>query len=151
MQIDESGQLFFVDRLKDVFKNRGLQVAPSEVSSLIRRALPDIVSDCVVIGMPAPKERAKVGDEAWAFVILTPAAAAKVKKGGIRREEEERIKRRVKDVVKGNLAKHKWVEEVRFRKGDWPRGATNKILTRQIKTDALKELESGRTSVSAKL
>lgn len=143
MRIAANGQVFFIDRIKDNFKNRGLQVSPSEISSSIRRILPGIVHDCVVIGVPAPPERARVGEEAWAFVIVTPSTAAKLKNADRRWDEDKRVKQTIKDAVAGALARHKWIEEVRFA-DEFPRGPSNKILVRQLREEAMKETKLER-------
>ena len=47
---DESGQFFIIDRLKELIKVKGLQVAPSELEDLIRRH--EGVNDVAVVGVP---------------------------------------------------------------------------------------------------
>ena len=47
---DEEGQFVIVDRLKELIKVKGLQVAPSELEDLIRRH--PGVNDVAVVGVP---------------------------------------------------------------------------------------------------
>ncbi len=46
---DETGQFFIVDRLKELIKVKGLQVAPSELEDVIRRH--EGVNDVAVVGV----------------------------------------------------------------------------------------------------
>ena len=48
--IDADGHLFIVDRLKELIKYKGFQVAPAELEALLLRH-PD-VADAAVIGLP---------------------------------------------------------------------------------------------------
>lgn len=60
---DESGQLFVVDRVKELIKYNGFQVAPAEVEGVLLTH-PKII-DCAVIGMPD----AEAGEVPKAFVV----------------------------------------------------------------------------------
>jgi acyl-CoA synthetase (AMP-forming)/AMP-acid ligase II len=67
---DEEGNLFFLDRLKDMIKTGGLNVSSQEVERALQ-AHPDVVR-AAVVGLP---------DDYWseavtAFVVLRPGAAA---------------------------------------------------------------------------
>ncbi|XP_011007584.1 PREDICTED: 4-coumarate--CoA ligase 1-like, partial [Populus euphratica] len=61
--IDEDDELFIVDRLKELIKNKGFQVAPAELEAMLV-AHPDI-SDCAVVPM---KDEA-AGEVPIAFVV----------------------------------------------------------------------------------
>ncbi|KAF7291670.1 Phenylacetyl-CoA ligase [Mycena chlorophos] len=68
------GMLWIVDRLKEIMKVRGFQVAPSELEgSLLDH--PD-VSDACVVGVPDEFS----GEVPLAFVVLSADAAARLKK-----------------------------------------------------------------------
>ncbi|KAK5648569.1 hypothetical protein RI129_003461 [Pyrocoelia pectoralis] len=60
---DEMGKIFIVDRIKDIIKYKGFQVAPAELEDLLLSHL--AVRDCGVIGVP--DERA--GELPLAFVV----------------------------------------------------------------------------------
>lgn len=64
--IDADGYMFIVDRLKELIKYKGFQVAPAEVEAALV-ALPGIV-DAAVIGLPDPE----AGEIPMAFIV--PAA-----------------------------------------------------------------------------
>ena len=67
--LDSEGYLWIIDRLKDLLKYKGYQVAPAEVEAVLRRH--PAVSDAAVVGMPDRR----AGELPVAFVSLrTPAA-----------------------------------------------------------------------------
>lgn len=49
---DENGWTYIVDRLKELIKVKGLQVAPAELEDILLSH--SSVSDCAVIGVPDP-------------------------------------------------------------------------------------------------
>merc|ERR1740121_999473 len=81
-RVDEDGCFFIVDRLKELIKAKGFQVAPAELEALLA-GHPE-VADAAVIGAPAQKYggRESDGEVPKAFVIpqpgskLTPASLA---------------------------------------------------------------------------
>merc|ERR1711988_1212352 len=72
--VDADGVYYVVDRLKELIKAKGFQVAPAELEALLVKH-PD-VSDAAVIGAPAEKYGVREGDGEVpkAFVILQPNA-----------------------------------------------------------------------------
>jgi acyl-CoA synthetase (AMP-forming)/AMP-acid ligase II len=67
--LDSEGYLWITDRLKDLLKYKGHQVAPAELEAVLRHH--PAVSDAAVVGMPDPR----AGELPVAFVSLrTPAA-----------------------------------------------------------------------------
>ncbi|WP_328298712.1 AMP-binding protein [Streptomyces sp. NBC_00435] len=69
-RIDESGRLFVVDRLRDVFKCDNFLVAPSEIEQVAARH--PRVREVVVVGLPDERH----GAVAAAFVVLTAEGRA---------------------------------------------------------------------------
>jgi acyl-CoA synthetase (AMP-forming)/AMP-acid ligase II len=70
---DEDGYFFVVDRLKELIKYKGLQVAPAELEAMLLTH--PAVADAAVIG--SPDEEA--GQVPKAFVVLrTPVAAEEI-------------------------------------------------------------------------
>lgn len=63
---DEDGDLFIVDRLKELIKYKGFQVSPSEIESLLLSH--PAVSDAAVVGKPDPD----AGELPVAFVVKSP-------------------------------------------------------------------------------
>jgi acyl-CoA synthetase (AMP-forming)/AMP-acid ligase II len=69
-RIDPDGALFVVDRVKELIKVKGFQVAPAELEAVLRTH-PDIAEAAVV---PMPDERA--GERPKAFVVRSGELAA---------------------------------------------------------------------------
>jgi len=63
--IDEDGDFFIIDRLKDLMKVKGIQVAPAELEAMLLQ-MPG-VEEAAVIGVPAP--RAGDGQVPKAFIV----------------------------------------------------------------------------------
>ncbi len=66
---DEDGYLYVVDRVKELIKYKGLQVAPAELEAIVQSH--PAVADVAVI--PSPDEEA--GEVPKAFVVLKPDAS----------------------------------------------------------------------------
>ncbi|KAL0819591.1 hypothetical protein ABMA28_007683 [Loxostege sticticalis] len=66
---DADGYIYIVDRLKELIKYKGFQVAPAELEALLLRH--DGVTDCGVVGAPD----ALAGELPLAFVVRAPGAA----------------------------------------------------------------------------
>lgn len=60
---DDGGNLFIVDRLKELIKVKGFQVAPAELEDVIR-SIPE-ASDVAVIGVPSDRQ----GEVPRAYVV----------------------------------------------------------------------------------
>jgi 4-coumarate--CoA ligase len=69
VRIDADGHLFILDRVKELIKVKGFQVAPAELEALLV-AHPS-VADVAVIGMPDEE----AGETPKAFVVPAPGAA----------------------------------------------------------------------------
>ncbi len=68
-RIDDEGYVTIVDRLKELIKTKGFQVAPAEIEHILV-GHPDI-QDAAVIGEPHPD----FGEVPVAYVVLRPGAA----------------------------------------------------------------------------
>jgi len=68
--VDEDGYFYIVDRVKELIKYKGLQVAPAELEAVVHSH--PAVADAAVI--PCPDEEA--GEVPKAFVVLKPGAVA---------------------------------------------------------------------------
>jgi acyl-CoA synthetase (AMP-forming)/AMP-acid ligase II len=62
-RVDDQGWLYLTDRLKDVIKVSGLQVAPAEIEAQLLGH--ESIADCAVIGVPHPDK----GEVPIAFVV----------------------------------------------------------------------------------
>ncbi|KAK9497743.1 hypothetical protein O3M35_004408 [Rhynocoris fuscipes] len=109
---DKNGFIYYVSRLKDIFKYRGIQIAPSEIENVILKH--GDVADACVVGKPHLID----GEWPTAFVILKPNAKATDK------DIEEFVTANVPDSKKLRGGVH-LVEA-------FPRNAVGKILTKDL-------------------
>jgi acyl-coenzyme A synthetase/AMP-(fatty) acid ligase len=86
VRVDESGHFYFVDRLKNVVRRSGENIAALEVESVLMRSA--AVAGCVVV--PVPDEIR--GDEVMALVVAADG------------RKEERDARAIFDLAMENLA-----------------------------------------------
>jgi len=108
---DADGYLFIVDRLKELIKYKGMQVAPAELEALLL-AHP-AVSDAAVI--PRPDEEA--GEIPKACIVLKPGAQATAEE--------------LMAYVAGRVAPHKKIRHIEFV-AQIPKSASGKILRRVL-------------------
>lgn len=107
--IDADGHLFIVDRVKELIKYKGMQVAPAELEGLLLTH--PAIADAAVI--PSPDEEA--GEIPKAFVVL---------KGAVTPEE-------IMHFVAGHVAPHKRIRQVEVVE-TIPKSLTGKILRRVL-------------------
>lgn len=107
---DEDGYFWIVDRLKELIKYKGFQVAPAELEEVLRGH--PAVGDVAVIGAPDPE----AGEVPKALVVRKGEASA-----------EELL-----DYVARQVAPHKKIRAVEFVT-DIPRSASGNILRRLLK------------------
>ncbi|CAG4953294.1 unnamed protein product [Colias eurytheme] len=104
--------LYVTDRIKELIKVKGMQVAPAELESLLRSH--PAVQDAAVIGVPHEFH----GEVPKAFII---------KKNGLSATPEE-----LQDFVANQVASFKKIEEVVFV-NEIPKTSTGKILRKDLK------------------
>lgn len=113
--IDEDGYMFIVDRLKELIKFKGFQVAPAELeANLVSHPQ---ITDAAVIGLPDDE----AGELPVAFVVTADPAPS------------------VEDIqahMGKTLSKYKIVQKVTFV-DEIPKSASGKILRRVLKAQAL--------------
>jgi acyl-CoA synthetase (AMP-forming)/AMP-acid ligase II len=113
---DEDGYVYIVDRLKEVIKCKGLQVAPAEIENILV-SHPDI-KDAAVIGECHPE----YGEVPVAYVVL---------------QEKARLSpEAVIEFAAQGLAKYKRLSRVVFAE-TIPRSASGKVLRRLLKRSPL--------------
>ncbi|KLJ10674.1 hypothetical protein EMPG_13948 [Blastomyces silverae] len=132
---DEHGNLYITDRVKELIKYKGFQVAPAELEGVLVEN--EAISDVAVIGVESEEHGSEVPR---AYVVLKVKAA-----GNEAVAEAEKIMK----WLAGKVAPHK-----RLRGGvkfidEIPKSASGKILRRVLKEQAKKEDADGR--VKAKL
>jgi acyl-CoA synthetase (AMP-forming)/AMP-acid ligase II len=110
--IDQHGHLTIVDRLKELIKYKGFQIAPAELEALI--ITHPKVADVAVIGIPD----AEAGEVPRAFIVS--------RKGTIVTLEE------IQALVAQHLVSYKQVRELAIV-AVIPKSASGKILRRQLR------------------
>ncbi|HEV7842821.1 MAG TPA: AMP-binding protein, partial [Pyrinomonadaceae bacterium] len=108
--VDEDGHLFIVDRVKELIKYKGFQVAPAELEAILLSH--PAIADAAVI--PSPDEEA--GEVPKAFVVL---------KAEVSPEE-------IKEYVAERVAPHKKIRLLEVV-DQIPKTASGKILRRVLK------------------
>ncbi len=112
---DERGYVWVVDRVKELIKYKGFQVAPAELESLILTH--DAVADVAVIGVADDE----AGELPKAFVVT---------KGG-EAEASDELAKELQSFVAGQVAPHKKIRIVEFIDAI-PKSASGKILRRTL-------------------
>ena len=110
-RIDADGYMYIVDRLKELIKYKGFQVAPAELEATLV-AMPGI-TDAAVIGLPDEE----AGELPIAFVVAGENAPSEVA---------------IKAHLDANLAHYKQVHQVHFVDAI-PKSASGKILRRFLR------------------
>ena len=124
--VDDDGDVFIVDRVKELIKYKGLQVAPAELEAILL-GHPN-VADAAVI--PSPDEEA--GEVPKAFVVLrTPTSADEIMA-----------------FVAARVAPHKKIRKLQFIDAI-PKSASGKILRRNLVEEERARAVSRATPASA--
>jgi long-chain acyl-CoA synthetase len=109
--VDDDGQLFLVDRVKDLIIVSGFNVYPAEVEDVLLEH--PAVEACGVIGVPHPY----TGEAVKAYVVVSPGRSV---------EEDELIA-----FCEERLARYKCPEKIMFV-DEIPLGTTGKVLRRSL-------------------
>jgi acyl-CoA synthetase (AMP-forming)/AMP-acid ligase II len=120
--VDDEGYIFVVDRLKELIKYKGMQVAPAEVEGVL--VTHPAIADAAVIGIPDEE----AGEVPKAFVALKEAATPEA----------------IMQYVAGKVAPHKRVRQVEIVDAI-PKSASGKIL-RRVLVEREKAQRSGQTA-----
>jgi acyl-CoA synthetase (AMP-forming)/AMP-acid ligase II len=119
--------VFIVDRIKELIKVKGFQVAPAELEAHLLTC--PLVADCAVI--PVPDERA--GEVPKAFVVKSPNAGSE--KSDLMHKEE------ILKHVEQHKSRHKWLKGGVEFISVVPKSPSGKILRRLLRD---KEKENRR-------
>ncbi|KAL8767819.1 MAG: hypothetical protein Q9209_005813 [Squamulea sp. 1 TL-2023] len=110
---------FIVDRIKELIKVKGMQVAPAELEAHLLSY--PAVADCAVISVPDEA----AGELPKAYIV---------KSASIGLEENDRmLVRRIKKHVENHKAKHKWLKGGIAFVPEIPKSPSGKILRRLLK------------------
>ncbi|KAI1104951.1 hypothetical protein F4804DRAFT_305543 [Jackrogersella minutella] len=119
------GNMYIVDRKKELLKFKGLQVAPAELENLL--ATHPKVKEAAVIGVPAPDDPGS--DLPRAYVVANAAEVS----------EQELM-----DFVKENAAHYKQLRGGVVFVTEIPKNAVGKYLRKDLKERAMREIKSTR-------
>jgi acyl-coenzyme A synthetase/AMP-(fatty) acid ligase len=122
-RIDEDGYFFIVDRKKELIIRGGYNVYPREIEEVLYEH--PAVHECAVIGIPHPS----LGEEVGAAVALKPGA--------------DTTPEELRAFVKSQVAAYKYPRQV-WLVDALPKGATGKILKREITPPAELATTEGR-------
>jgi acyl-CoA synthetase (AMP-forming)/AMP-acid ligase II len=110
--IDADGHLTIVDRVKELIKFKGFQIAPAELEALLLTH--PAVADAAVIGVPDEE----AGEIPKAFVVLKPG--------------QEVAESDITEFTRGHVATYKVIHHVEFAEAI-PKSASGKILRRLLR------------------
>ncbi|CAH0047481.1 unnamed protein product [Clonostachys solani] len=113
--VDDKGFIHIVDRIKEMIKVKGQQVAPADLEQLLLGH--PVVEDCAVLGIPDDRgsERPK------AYVVLKQTMSP-----------NPRIARELLQYVKDRKIRYKWLKEIEFI-SEVPKSPSGKILRRVLR------------------
>ncbi|ELT94744.1 hypothetical protein CAPTEDRAFT_128974 [Capitella teleta] len=115
---DDQGHMVITDRLKELIKVKGYQVAPAELEALL--VTHPAIQDAAVIGKPDER----VGEQPRAYVALKP--------------DKHMTEAEVQEFVSGKVASYKHLTGgVEFR-SNIPRSPSGKILRKELKQELYK-------------
>ncbi|KAF9270001.1 amp dependent CoA ligase [Marasmius fiardii PR-910] len=133
--IIKNGEVFVVDRLKEIIKVKGFQVAPAELEGHLLTH--SAVSDACVVGIPDDYK----GEVPLAFIVINENLRSAVKSG-----QTDKLKAEIMKHVSDHKVDYKRLADVEFIDAI-PKNPTGKILRRVLRDAARKE----RSRVKAKL
>ncbi|BGP36047.1 hypothetical protein JCM10296v2_007899 [Rhodotorula toruloides] len=128
--ITKDGLLVIVDRIKELIKVSGFQVAPAELEGHLLGH--EDIQDCCVIGIPDEKR----GEAPKAYITLTPAAQSRLKSEG-----EDKIISSVKKWVTDHKIKYKALAEVEFIDAI-PKNPSGKLLRKDLRARHARTVKS---------
>ncbi|QRW11517.1 AMP binding enzyme [Ceratobasidium sp. AG-Ba] len=122
--INRDGDLFIVDRLKEILKVRGFQVAPAELEGFLLDH--PLVADVGVVGLADEYS----GEVPLAFVVLSEEGKKRGKK------EEAAMRKEIRKFVEDQKIKYKWLEGGIVFIDAIPKNPSGKILRRLLRDQA---------------
>ncbi|KAE9160089.1 hypothetical protein PF002_g32700 [Phytophthora fragariae] len=128
--IDQDGYIFIVDRINELIKYKGHQVAPAELEDVVN-SHPQVADSCCVRGLD------------WATGDEIPKAFVVLKVNGERPLTAETLM----EYVASKVAGYKRVREVEFIAAI-PKSLSGKILRRQLQLQQDKPVEAARSTRS---
>ncbi|WP_424926903.1 AMP-binding protein [Amaricoccus tamworthensis] len=116
-RVDDEGYFFVVDRVKELIKYKGFQVAPAEIEALL--VTHPAVADVAVIGRPDDES----GEVPMAVIQPTP-------------DMDKVTLAELQDFLSTRTAKYKQIQDLRYVEAI-PKSASGKILRRVLRDELL--------------
>ncbi|WPH02494.1 Hypothetical protein R9X50_00535900 [Acrodontium crateriforme] len=123
--IDSDGLIRIEDRIKEMIKVKGQQVAPAELEDFLLGQ--DAVEDCAVLGI----SDSYAGERPKAYIVLKDSVTP-----------SEEVGRALMKAVQDKKVRYKWLAELEFT-NSIPKSPTGKLLRRVLKAS---EREKGRVT-----
>ncbi|KAJ7723552.1 amp dependent CoA ligase [Mycena metata] len=123
VMINEQNEIIYIDRLKEIMKVRGFQVAPAEIEGCMLGS--ELVADVCVVGIPDDFS----GEVPLAFIVPTTAAMKMIQK------DPEAVKRSIMEYVAKLKSHYKHVRRVEFVE-EIPKNPSGKLLRRILRERA---------------
>jgi 4-coumarate--CoA ligase len=113
----KTGEFFILDRIKELIKYKGFQIAPAELEAILTSL--DIVADCCVVGLYDESQATEIPR---AYVVLQPNVEASAKTSKI-----------IDDFVASNVTNYKKLRGgIKFVQAI-PKSPSGKILRREVR------------------
>ncbi|KAJ7141376.1 hypothetical protein C8R44DRAFT_245461 [Mycena epipterygia] len=126
VEINEMNEIIYIDRLKEIMKVRGFQVAPAELEGCMLGF--ELVADVCVVGIPDSFS----GEVPLAFVVLTAAASARIQENP---EAVFQLKTSIMEYVAKLKSPYKHVRRIEFV-DEIPKNPSGKLLRRILRERA---------------
>ena len=128
---EKDGFFYVTDRIKELIKYKGFQVAPAELEAILLEH--PKVNDAAVIGVHSDEHASELPR---AYVVVAPGVA-----------QDEGTRREVQDFVHARVAAHKRLRGgIRFV-AEVPKSSSGKILRRILKAEANAEAEKAKAKL----
>jgi acyl-CoA synthetase (AMP-forming)/AMP-acid ligase II len=118
--IDEKGHIFLVDRVKELIKYKGFQVAPAEIESILLTN--PMISDAAVIGIYSEQDATELP---VAYVVLQNSPPTD--------DDHHKLKRQIQDYVAEKVNHNGKLRGGVFIIDQIPKSASGKILRRILR------------------
>jgi 4-coumarate--CoA ligase len=138
VRLDQDTNVFVVDRLKEIIKVKGFQVAPAELEGHLLDH-PDVADSCVV-GVPDDFS----GEVPLAFVVLKDEARQRV---NISPSEMKLVKESILKHVEVAKSKYKWLSGGVVFTDTIPKSPSGKILRRLLRDRARTHKTNARSTL----
>jgi 4-coumarate--CoA ligase len=137
--VDEHGKFFIVDRIKELIKVKGQQVAPAELEALLLDH--PAIADAAVIGLQQSTEEEEGGEERpRAYIVLAPDE----------RSQATAAEEIVRFVAK-RVAPHKRITGGVVFLEAIPKNPSGKILRKWLREKAKEEVKGAAVTAASKL